>query len=111
MTPTEGTDHRGDIGSEAASEQTAPLVDPEAPEGPRALNGIGQPHRPPRPKREMGWRRGERIRLSALTGLERRRQIADQAAPGQPLSPTDPESLTFKEPPGLLPPSVRKNLQ
>jgi predicted unusual protein kinase regulating ubiquinone biosynthesis (AarF/ABC1/UbiB family) len=57
-------------------------------------------------------RRLERIRMAALHALERRR---NGSAP--PIGQThfepgiDPFTLNFKQPPGLLPPDIRKNLQ
>jgi ubiquinone biosynthesis protein len=59
--------------------------------------------------RERGWRRKERIRLAALSGLQRRRQAS--GAHGQQAGQGDPSTWTFKQPPGLLPTEVRKRLQ
>jgi predicted unusual protein kinase regulating ubiquinone biosynthesis (AarF/ABC1/UbiB family) len=62
--------------------------------------------------REKNWRRRERIRMAALAGLQRRRQAAgeDDSQAGQSRH-VDPSTLTFKQPPGLLPLPVRKRLQ
>ena len=61
--------------------------------------------------RELGWRRRERVRLAVLAGLQRRRQASEPNGPHAASPQTDPDALTFKQPPGLLPATVRKRLQ
>src|SRR5690242_5047718 len=114
MGPPEGADHRGHFGSNGADEPAAPLESPAAtapPPPPR--NGVAAPNRrrprQPPPESKIGWRRQERIRLAALSALQRR---AKPKGGGQsPATPTSPNTLTFEEPPGILPPEVRRHLQ
>ncbi len=63
------------------------------------------------PDYELGARRRERIRMAALAGLQRRRQAAEPGDQRSTSAGINPESLTFKQPPGLLPPNIRKRLQ
>ena len=74
---------------------------------------------PPPPRRPDSFREGnldpdrlERIRLAALHALQRRRNgSARPHGHANSGSGIDPSTLTFKQPPGLLPTEVRKNLQ
>jgi ubiquinone biosynthesis protein len=59
----------------------------------------------------VGSRRRERIRMAALDALQRRRQAAESAGYPPASAYTGSEPLPFKQPPGLLPPEVRKRLQ
>jgi predicted unusual protein kinase regulating ubiquinone biosynthesis (AarF/ABC1/UbiB family) len=72
------------------------------------------PPRRPDPFREstLDPRRLERIRLAALHALGRRKK-GSSATNGQAHfeAGIDPSTLTFKQPPGLLPPEIRQNLQ
>ncbi|MGB6727580.1 MAG: hypothetical protein WBE74_16945, partial [Terracidiphilus sp.] len=100
------TDESEEIKSEA--EDAPPPPDPES-------NGFS-PRPPFRPatSRESTLDPGrlERIRLAALHALERRRNGSAQPNGRTNFEPgIDPSTLTFKQPPGLLPPEVRKNLQ
>src|SRR5271170_2537325 len=61
--------------------------------------------------RDMGWRRRERIRLAVLAGTQRRRQATESSDHPSGSPQTGADSLTFKQPPGLLPPTVRRRLQ
>jgi predicted unusual protein kinase regulating ubiquinone biosynthesis (AarF/ABC1/UbiB family) len=57
-------------------------------------------------------RRLERIHVAALRALERRRTGSAKSNGKTDFEPgIDPSTLTFKQPPGLLPPEVRENLQ
>jgi len=73
-------------------------------------------HTPPSPatsrESKVNPRRLERIRIAALEALERRRNGSSQPGPRPQYEPgSDPFKLKFKQPPGMLPPEVRKNLQ
>jgi predicted unusual protein kinase regulating ubiquinone biosynthesis (AarF/ABC1/UbiB family) len=100
------TDEAEEIESEA--ENAPPPPNPE-------LNGFA-PRPPRRPdtfrESKLDPRRLERIRMAALHALERRRSGSAQPHGGAGFVPgIDPSTLTFKQPPGLLPPEVRENLQ
>ena len=103
-------DESEEIKSEAVNAPPPPDPDPDdsAPPPPPAL--------PPRPDpfRESGLdpRRLERIRLAALHALGRRRSSSAAPKSHTNFEPgIDPSTLTFKQPPGLLPTDVRQNLQ
>jgi len=75
---------------------------------------VPPPPRRPDPSRESRLDPGrvERIRLAALRALARRRNGSAQPKSQTNFEPgIDPSTLTFKQPPGLLPTDVRKNLQ
>src|SRR5271169_6664314 len=66
---------------------------------------------PPGAKRKVGARRKERIRVAVLNGLQNWKQTTElgQNPPAPVL--TNHDALSFKPPPGILPPSVRQRLQ
>jgi ubiquinone biosynthesis protein len=82
---------------------------PASPVSPQTTNGHGASEESS--DRDMGWRRRERIRLAVLAGLQHRRQATESSDHPSGSAPTGADSLTFKQPPGLLPPTVRKRLQ
>lgn len=54
----------------------------------------------------------ERIRVATLEAMERRRtHTAPARPPDKPIDPSNPDSLPFTAPPGLLPPEIRRRLQ
>lgn len=57
-------------------------------------------------------RRLEQIRMAALRAMERRRNgSAPRNGQNRSRLNSDPSNLTFQQPPGLLPPDIRANLQ
>jgi ubiquinone biosynthesis protein len=104
-------DESEEIKSEAVEEPPSP---PAASSFTRESNGFipQPPFRPGTREIKLDSRRLERIRLAAIHALERRRNGTGRSNGRSNFEAgIDPETLSFKQPPGILPSEIRQNLQ